>query len=237
MKPTTTRLRFFRVAAAIALAFALGACGGTDHVDFPDGSAPGDGGSSSGGDGSIVSPDGAVCTPNNALDCAGYCGQLVGHCGKIIDCGGCPAGLKCGAKGPNLCGTSACVPSCTGKACGASDGCGTICATGTCNIGQRCSAGSCVCDSSSCSGCCNGTTCLGGNATSACGVGGTACVPCTGTQTCTGGQCQGGSSKCVPVCTANLDCQNSCPPTASGINCCDATTNICFVSATTVCPG
>jgi len=37
-----------------------------------------------------------------------------------------------------------CVPDCTGKVCGADNGCGGICQTGTCNIGYECIEGSCI---------------------------------------------------------------------------------------------
>jgi hypothetical protein len=41
----------------------------------------------------------------------------------------------------------ACTPACTGKACGADDGCGGKCQTGTCSSGKVCSNAQCVCSS------------------------------------------------------------------------------------------
>ena len=67
---------------------------------------------------------------------------------------------------------------CSGKACGAPDGCGGVCQSGTCGSGLHCSAGSCVCDSSSCTGCCSGGQCYAGTDPAECGKGGTSCASC-----------------------------------------------------------
>jgi hypothetical protein len=45
---------------------------------------------------------------------------------------------------------------------------------------------------------------------------------------------QGG--QCVPSCTSDLDCQNSCPNVPNGINCCDTATGICYANAASSCP-
>ena len=219
-------------------------CGTVDHVDFP-----GDPDASADGGGVAPGADGATCTPNDRADCAGYCGKLAGRCGNIADCGACPANLTCGAAGPNLCGTGTCVPSCAGKACGASDGCGDVCgpspcggdgggcvpscsgkacgasdgcggtcASGSCGSGQRCAGGVCVCDVTSCSGCCSGATCSPGTSPAACGLFGGACASC-GTGTCTGGTCVTGPtwSACVPI---TESCNTACA--AAGQSCVQA---------------
>src|SRR5215467_11312168 len=109
-------------------------------------------------------------------DCAGKCGQLKNSAGVIVDCGGCANGLNCGGGGPNVCGTGNCTPSCSGKACGASDNCQSVCTSGSCGTGLHCIGGTCACDPSSCLGCCSNGQCLDGTNPSACGSRGQACV-------------------------------------------------------------
>lgn len=82
-----------------------------------------------------------------------------------------------------------CIPSCVGKACGSSDGCGGVCNAGSCATGQHCVAGTCKCDAASCTGCCDGTTCRAGASNDACGQGGEACSACTTGSTCQSGDC------------------------------------------------
>jgi hypothetical protein len=61
--------------------------------------------------------------------------------------------------------------------------------TPRCGTGQSCEDGMCVCDSS-CLGCCSGNSCLPGNSSAACGIGGRACSACAATsQTCAAGEC------------------------------------------------
>jgi hypothetical protein len=57
-----------------------------------------------------------------------------------------------------------CQPSCTGKACGASDGCGHACQAGSCQANATCRQGSCVCDVLQCGvACCaSGEVCSTG---------------------------------------------------------------------------
>jgi hypothetical protein len=84
------------------------------------------------------------------------CNTAMLVCGTMA--GGCPAGQTCGGGGtPNVCGAPPCVPQCN-KACGAEDGCGNTCLTGSCPPGQT------------------GATCGGGGVPGACG-----CTPhCAG---------------------------------------------------------
>src|SRR6516162_5220612 len=58
---------------------------------------------------------------------------------------------------------------------GAPDGCGGVCAVGTCGPGVHCVNGACVCDSTSCNGCCHGTVCQPGTSPTACGSRGASC--------------------------------------------------------------
>ena len=46
----------------------------------------------------------------------------------------------------------------------------------------------------------------------------------------------GAGGECIPKCNADLDCQNSCPATQTGINCCDAPSGFCYVASTNQCP-
>ena len=45
-----------------------------------------------------------------------------------------------------------------------------------------------------------------------------------------------GGQVCVPSCTIDSDCQNSCAPPQSGIYCCDIATSLCYVSSDQPCP-
>ena len=44
------------------------------------------------------------------------------------------------------------------------------------------------------------------------------------------------TQECVSSCSADLDCQNSCPEVPNGVNCCDLSTGICYAYAATSCP-
>ena len=46
----------------------------------------------------------------------------------------------------------------------------------------------------------------------------------------------GSTTSCVPTCSTDQDCQNSCPAVPNGINCCDTSTGICYAYASQVCP-
>ncbi|MCB9558733.1 MAG: hypothetical protein H6707_21630 [Deltaproteobacteria bacterium] len=150
------------------------------------------------------------CTPQ----CAGkHCGADDG-CGNPCTAGSCPSqasckggvcscdfvscGGACCAASEQCIGGSCCAPNCAGKSCGADDGCGRPCATGSCQTNARCVAGGCVCDGVSCgSSCCGvGETCNAG----AC------CKPDCSGKSCgaddgCGGKCQSGS------CPLNASCQ------------------------------
>jgi hypothetical protein len=112
-------------------------------------------------------------------------------------CGGpsqacCNAGPQCSGTLGCVQNTCQCIPSCGGKACGADDGCGNPCQTGTCSqSGTHCVNGQCRCDGVSCnSGCCSNNTCQPGNTTQNCGSSGRQCQQCMGLALCVGQVCQ-----------------------------------------------
>lgn len=51
-----------------------------------------------------------------------------------------------------------------------------------------------------------------------------------------GKQDTGTTEQCVPTCTSDQDCENSCPQVPNGVNCCDTSTGICYAYASNVCP-
>ena len=170
------------------------------------------GGTSSGGP---HCGDGQCDVGEDCLDCAADCGcsgddlcDLSGQC--VAPCGGgsCPACQKCagsacvvdGAKdgapcAGGSCQGGACVPcepKCAGKCGGAPDGCGSTC-DGPCP-----------------SGCCSGTTCVGGDASAACGHDGQACSVCAAPEVCSAGTC-GCTADCTGKCGGAPDgCGDTC---------------------------
>jgi hypothetical protein len=127
------------------------------------------------------------------------------------------------------------LPNCTNAVCGASDGAGGKCtgSNGSCTgSGQHCNAsGQCVCDGTSCAGCCDASQQCHASSLTTCGVGGATCKSCSGCCT-TGGQCgtdyypdtdgdtQGDK-------TAAGTCSVSAPPNtvANNMDCCDTDPN------------
>jgi hypothetical protein len=86
----------------------------------------------------------------------------------------------------------ACVATCDGRACGASDGCGGTCGAGMCPAGEACVDGACACSAASCpTGCCSADGCVPEASPVACGTGGNACVVCPPAEACRGGACGG----------------------------------------------
>ncbi|MFN7130614.1 MAG: hypothetical protein ACK4N5_00930 [Myxococcales bacterium] len=117
---------------------------------------------------------------------------------RTISCGSCNLPATCGGGGtPGVCG---CTPvsdaefcASQGRTCGqatGTDNCGASrnVNCGGCPIGENCtSAGQCQppCGPANCAnGCCNGTVCMPGTTTSACGTGGGACGQCSGIHVC-----------------------------------------------------
>ena len=110
-------------------------------------------GEACGAPGQVCRADGTcVCTASSCPDCT-TCGAD-GECAACANCcdsaGVCQAGdteAACGGSGTcDVCTgqeqcqeqTCVCVPDCTGKACGANDGCGGTCIPGTCPTDQAC---------------------------------------------------------------------------------------------------
>ncbi|MBK7860795.1 MAG: hypothetical protein IPJ65_19775 [Archangiaceae bacterium] len=134
--------------------------------------------------------------------------------------GGCsyaPVDTACGAGGcanaqcqANLCAgvtcnnppASSCVSTTTVRTyassgtCSPSTGtCSYSSSTQTCSTGQQCQAGACVavgCSASTCTGCCNGSTCVPftSQTGSTCGASGAVCMACGGSSTCSSGVCR-----------------------------------------------
>jgi hypothetical protein len=100
-------------------------------------------------------------------------------------------------------------------ACGASP---------SCEAGYKCSAGVCVCDPATCSGCCSsdGKSCRAGTSNADCGKGGFECLSCPTDQTCTDGRCTTCLQSC-PGCCAGSVCHPStpgpCPPAGQSCPC------------------
>jgi hypothetical protein len=98
-----------------------------------------------------------------------------------------------------------CQPQCAGKACGAPDGCGGKCQSGTCPVNATCQSGACVCTVLACgaSCCAAGQVCKG----SAC------CTPSCGARVCGPDPACGTSCGSCPsgkTCDASGQCQSAC---------------------------
>lgn len=152
-----------------------------------------------------------------AASCAGCC-MIDGSCeaGESHTVCGLAGGLckDCTAAGQYCVGKlcQACNPTCANKACGASDGCG-----GTCNTGSGC-----------CTPTCGGKICGAADGCGgACNAGSGCCTPLCGGKLCgaadgCGGTCGAGSGCCTPNCNILLcgqpdSCGGICQP---GSGCC-----------------
>jgi len=148
-------------------------------------------------------PAGQVCQAGTctctAQSCGSGCcqadacfpGTADDHCGGGgAACSDCLAqSQSCGAQQSCF----ACTPDCSGKACGAANGCGGTCSTGSCPTGQVCSGGQCVCTAQSCpTGCCDlSQVCQPGLVDGVCGVGGALCQDCSAqSKQCSAGACK-----------------------------------------------
>jgi Stigma-specific protein, Stig1 len=175
---------------------------------------------------------GQVCSNGT---CSAACSSTLANCnGACVDlqnndanCGKC--GNSCGNSARCASGACACSPSCTGKVCGAPDGCGGKCA-GKCKAGQRCVNGACECDAEICDGCCLENQCRVGTENSACGRLGSFCSACLcstsrrclaplpTTQICAGETAVGLSVTCRDVCKIKGKvCGPGCFPIGSAI--------------------
>jgi len=107
-----------------------------------------------------------------------------------------------------------CNPDCTGKPCGAPDGCKGVCLVGSCPGGQRCVEGVCNCDGTSCpSGCCKQNQCASGTENTACGSQGAMCNDCGAAGVCESHACNAcgrvGQSCCAGSCVTGGVCTAS----------------------------
>jgi Putative metal-binding motif len=132
-----------------------------------------------------------VANRSNGTPCTG------GVCISGVCCPGCVSGGNtcrtgnttsyCGTAGEN-CDTCSTTDPCKNPTCNSSANCSTTnkADTTSCPNG-RCFGGSC------CTNCWNGSSCVGGTSTSACGDNGVNCVPCTDPGVCKHAVCPSGS--------------------------------------------
>src|SRR5262249_30995280 len=141
-------------------------------------------------------PDGAACNDGNLCTQTDTCqGGVCQGNDPVL----CIASDQCHLVGECNPSTGLCTnPTASlGTPCDDDDPCtiADVCTAGvcagtpvSCGPGQHCLNGNCVCDGSSCAGCCDGNTCVVANAqnNSRCGTGtqGAPCGVCTVTQEC-----------------------------------------------------
>lgn len=92
---------------------------------------------------------------------------------------------------------------CKNRECGDCEVCRGKRCTSVCVEGQTCINGLCTCAGESCSGCCDGVTCLAGTSDDNCGTNGAECTSCATGQTCQGGVCVCNASSCAGCCDGN----------------------------------
>jgi hypothetical protein len=142
-------------------------------------------------------------------------------CGSHESCTGSPGSASCTCNVDPNCPTvgAHCASSSSYATCQADPTTGCIYAASTtnCSTTQVCVGGTCACNSSSCSGCCNGTQCLlfASQTPSECGTNGGACGPCNsptapscnnGVCGCPPGKTNCGGSSCTDTQTDNSNC-------------------------------
>jgi hypothetical protein len=138
----------------------------------------------------------------------------------------------CDGAADNL--AACCTSVCSGKACGAADGCGGFCQSGTCPSGQSCKSGVCGCSQQECQGsCCKAgevcaatgccaPTCSGKACGASDGCGGTCSSgSCPSGKTCQNGVCQCGNPCGATCCSSGQKCYlgSCCTPSCSGQPC------------------
>ena len=136
-----------------------------------------------------------------------------------------------------------CVPNCSANICGAPDGCGHGCMSGTCpQPGFTCQGGSCACTpncagqscgaSDGCGGLCTANTCAAGFA---CVAGNCICVPNCAGQSC--GTPDGCGALCMGTCAFGTCVQGNCvcAPSCVSKNCGDS--DGCGGKCSGYCPG
>lgn len=153
---------------------------------------------------------GGVCQPGTSASACGAAGSACQACGAGSACQagqcvvasacssvsclrGCCDGTTCRLSTSTTCGLqgTACASCATTIAdrCNANGDC--VCGLGSaCLPGQACRGGQCVCDPSTCGGCCDGAICQPGTAKNRCGFDGGVCANCTGSRSCVNAVCQ-----------------------------------------------
>lgn len=136
----------------------------------------------------------------------------------VVTCpGGCCESEVCQGRSVSTCGIDGEL--CTTCSPTRADTCSDLgeCRCGAnpaCTVGQRCVDGTCLCDTTSCAGCCDGVICLSGNAVDSCGTGGIECIACPASDVCDGGVCSSCSSDSCPMgCCSGATCV--APPTTT----------------------
>ena len=162
--------------------------------------------------------EGRSCDPVQRTCSAGKC--------DASNCNGCCVGDQC------LTGTEATACGTNGRACSSCAVMGQTCRS-TPGGGGRCE-GTPTCSPANCGGCCNGTTCVAGSDSSACGKQGGACTNCTSTgRTCVA-QGQPNERTCQTPVTCNAA---NCPGCCVGNACVVATTPAACGKGGEVCKG
>jgi hypothetical protein len=172
---------------------------------------------------------------------ASACGSLGGVCLDCVPLGfqTCdPISRLCSNQEASGCGPDNCSGCCDGTTCflgNAAAECGI--GGGACQHcpgnGVSCTEGSCGlvslgCSPSNCGGCCSGNTCLGGNTSTACGLGGAACQNCAADAApCVGGSCGQGPPGCSALNCGGCCDGNSCQ-SGVGATVCGAVGEPCF---------
>lgn len=186
-------------------------------------------GGKAGSTGGVVGSGGAVVRADGPA-----VGGVVAH-GGVVGSGGAPGSggttsiaLGGSGGGPGSASTGGAIAAGTGGqsagGTGSPDAPVESCAT-TCGYGQHCSAGKCICDTTSCyAGCCAGDTCLLAQDITQCGSAGAACAPCPARKRCYGGV-SGGT--CVDCYATDSLCDNACTDLQSDLLHCGTCANKC----------
>jgi len=166
-----------------------------------------------------------ACDAGEAGACSGTVGEMCLRGNRVCDAGTWGGCVLLGASNDSeFCGPS-CAP------CGArADRCdqgACKCGSGArCEVGQRCIGGACVCDSTSCSGCCTGLVCRA-SSFPLCRLDAQTCLSCDPTRAdrcAASGGCQCGTG---PQCADGQRCSNGacvCNASSCPLGCCEGST-------------
>lgn len=165
-----------------------------------------------------------------------------GCCSEVETCRTGDSLLSCGEGGIEC---KVCDPI-TADKCGETGDC--QCGDGfACIDGKHCVAGECICDSTSCDGCCTDQDeCVadGSQDSETCGTAGEICDVCPSKETCNAGVCSGCADECMDGCCSGTECIQAGPGATacnglSGDAClsCGITANGCSPSGVCACDG